>query len=430
MVRHHNLMSAHPMKTLWLGAAAAAALLAAAPAHAQPAPAKTVAAPPADYSKAPRMGTWGFDLSGRDMSVSPGQDFFKYANGSYINALQIPADRSRFGSFDGLNELSQNRIHAVLEKAAADKAATGERAQVGAMYRSFLDEARVEALGAKPLAKDLAAIKAQKSKSQVARAMGHSLHDFGGSFFAAFIGDDAKDPEHYVVYMDQAGLGLPDRDYYLEAQFAKQKTAYEAYVAKMLTLAGWPNAAANAKAIVAMETEIAKASWTKAEQRDDEKMYNPTATADLAKLAPGFDWAAFIQGAGLTKADRVITQEKTAFPKIAAIFDKTPLETLKAWQAFNLVDQASPYLSKTFEQAHFEFRDKTLSGQQTQKPRWKRGVTLVDNQIGEALGKLYVEAYFPPECKAKAVALVNDIRTAMKAAQSKPGASSATLAVS
>jgi putative endopeptidase len=406
------------MKTLWLGAAAAAALLAACPALAQtaaPSAAKAVAAPAADYSKAPRMGTWGFDLTGRDMSVAPGQDFYQYANGGYVKALEIPADRSRYGAFDGLNELSQNRLHAVLEKTAADKAASGERGQVGALYRSFMDEKTVDALGARPMAKDLAAIKAEKTKSDVARAMGKSLHDFGGSFFSAVIYPDAKDPVHYVVYMDQAGLGLPDRDYYLEAQFAKQKTAYEAYVAKMLKLAGWAKPEANAKAIVAMETEIAKASWTKAEQRDDEKMYNPTPTAKLGELAPGFDWAAFVAGAKLTKADRVITQEKTAFPKIAKIFADTPLETLKAWQAFTLADQAAPYLSKTFDEAHFDFRDKTLSGQQAQKPRWKRGVTLVDSQIGEALGKVYVEEYFPPESKAKAVALVGDIRTAMKA---------------
>ena len=402
------------MKTIWLGAAAAAALLAACPALAQTA-AKTVASAPAnDYSKAPRMGTWGFDLTGRDTSVAPGQDFYQYANGGYVKALEIPADRSRYGAFDGLNELSQNRLHAVLEKTAADKAATGERGQVGTLYRSFMDEKTVEALGAKPLAKDLAAIKAEKTKSDVARAMGKSVHDFGGSFFSAFVSNDAKDPNHYAVYMDQAGLGLPDRDYYLEAQFAKQKTAYEAYVARMLKLAGWTNPEANAKAIVAMETEIAKASWTKAEQRDDEKMYNPTPTAKLGELAPGFDWAAFVQGAKLTKADRVITQEKTAFPKIAKIFADTPIETLKAWQAFTLVDQAAPYLSKTYDEAHFDFRDKTLSGQQAQKPRWKRGVALVDGQIGEALGKVYVDEYFPPESKAKAVALVNDIRTAMK----------------
>jgi putative endopeptidase len=402
------------MKSLLLGAAAAAALLAGGPSLAQQ-PLQAAAVAPTDLSKAPRMGTWGFDLTGRDTSVTAAQGLFQYANGQYVKALEIPADRSRFGAFDGLHELSQNRMHAVLEKTAADRTATGERAQVGALYRSFMDETTVERLGAKPLARDLAAIRAEKSRSDVARGMGASLHSFGGSFFSAFVYDDAKDPQHYTVYVGQAGLGLPDRDYYLEPSFAKQKAAYEQYVARMLELAGWPDAKAQAKAIVAMETEIAKVSWTQAERRDDEKMYNLTETAKLAALAPGFDWAAFLDGAKLSKASKVVVQENTAFPKIAAIYAKTPLETLKAWQAFNLADQASPYLSKAFEDARFDFRDKTLSGQQVQKPRWKRGVTLVDTQIGEALGKLYVETYFPAESKAKALALVDDIRGAMKA---------------
>jgi putative endopeptidase len=347
--------------------------------------------------------------------VKPGDDFFTYANGTYLKNLQIPADRTRYGAFDALNELSQNRMRAVVEAAAADKAVSGPRAQVGAFYRSFTDEAKVGALGAKPLHADLARIKAAKTRADVARLMGASMGSFGGSIFGATIGEDAKDPAHYAVYLGQAGLGLPDRDYYLEPSFAAQKSAYEAYVAKVLTLAGWPNAKADAKAIVELETEIAKVSWTRAERRDDDKMYNATPVADLAKLAPGFDWQPFLAGAGLTKVDRVVVQEKTAFPKIAAIYAKTPISTLKAWAAFNLADQASPYLSKAFDQAHFEFHNKTLGGQQIEAPRWKRGVQVVDGEIGEALGQLYVQAYFPPESKAKMLVLVGDIRDAMRA---------------
>jgi putative endopeptidase len=404
-------------KTIWLGAAAAAALLSAGPALAAgaAAPPPAASAPAPDLTKAPRMGAWGYDLSARDPAVSPGEDFFSYANGAYLKTLQIPADRTRYGSFDALNELSQNRMRAVVEKAAADKAATGPRAQVGGLYRSFLDEAKVDALGAKPLAADLARIKAAKTKADLARLMGATMGGFGGSIFGASLSEDAKDPDHYAVYIGQAGLSLPDRDYYLEPSFAAQKAAYEAYVAKILTLAGWPNAKAEAKAIVALETEIAKVSWTRAERRDDEKMYNPTPVSGLAKLAPGFDWTPFLSGAGLAKIDRVVVQEKTALPQIAAIYGKTPVATLKAWSAFTLADQAAPYLSKAFDEAHFGFHNKTLGGQQAQTPRWKRGVQLVDGEIGEALGRLYVEAYFPPESKAKMLALVGDIRTAMRA---------------
>jgi putative endopeptidase len=397
------------MNRLWLGAAAASALLSAVPALAQ----TPAATPMADPTKAQRMGTWGFDASGRDMSVTPGQDFFEYANGTYVKALEIPADRTRYGAFDRLNELSQNRLHVVVDKASADKTAAGDVGKVGALYRSFMDEKAVNALGAKPLAPELARIKAAKTRAELAHIQGTTQHSFGGAFFGAGVSEDANDPNHYAVYIGQAGLGLPNRDYYLEASFAPQKAKYQAYVAQILTLEGWPNPAASAKAIVDMETAIAKSSWSMAEQRDPQKTYNPTPVADLAKLAPGYDWAAYLQGAGLTKATTVVVQEKSAFPQIAAIYAKTPIETLKAWQAFNLGDQAAAYLSKPFDDAHWEFRSHVLSGAKAQQPRWKRGVALVDNQVGESLGKLYVDAYFPAESKAKMEALVGDIRTAM-----------------
>jgi len=416
------------MKSLWLGATAATALATAAcPAAAfQPRPDldADVAAdapatpggqfPPGDISKAPRMGPWGFDLAGRDTRVAPGADFFDFANGAYMAKLQIPADRSRYGNFDALNELSQARMRAVTEKAAADTAATGEAAQIGAVYRSFMDQATVDRLGARPLAADLAAIRAATSRSELARLMGEAQRGFGGASFAAYVYDDAKDPLHYAVYLSQAGLGLPDRDYYLQPAFAAQKAGYEAYVAQMLKLAGWAAPEASAKAIVALETQIAGVSWTRAERRDDDKTYNPFEVAKLKAYAPGFDWTAYLAGAGLAKADRVIVAENTAFPKIAAIFAATPVETLKAWAAFSLADNAAPYLSQDFDQAHYAFRDKMLSGQPEQKPRWKRGVALVDSQIGEALGHIYVDAYFPAESKAKMEALVGDIKTAMK----------------
>ena len=400
------------MKTFLVGAAAAAALSSTCPVLAATA---TAPSPAGDLTKAPRLGAWGYDLTGRDPTVQPGDDFFQYANGAYLKTLQIPADRTRFGAFDALNELSQNRMRAVVEKAAADKTANGDTGKVGALYRSFTDEKKVEAAGARPLAPDLARIRAQKTQSDIARHMGASSGTFGGAVFAASIAEDAKDPDHYAVYLGQAGLGMPDRDYYLEAQFAPQKAKYEQYVSRMLTLAKWPNPAANAKAIVAMETEIAKASWTRAERRDDDKMYNATPVADLAKLAPGFDWNAYLAGAKLGKVSTVVVGEKTAFPKIADIYAKAPIETLKAWEAFTLADQAAPDLSKAFDQAHFDFHSKTLGGQVAETPRWKRGVALTDGQIGEALGKLYVAAYFPAESKAKMLDLVGDIRTAMRA---------------
>ncbi|HEX2560085.1 M13 family metallopeptidase [Phenylobacterium sp.] len=412
------------MKTYWLGAAAAAALaIAAQPAaafdraHAGLLQADTAGGGGAgpQLSEAPRMGTWGFDISGMDRTVEPGDDFFRFSNGAYLAKMEIPSDRSRFGVFDALNELSVNRMRAVLDKAAANKAAAGEEAQIAAMYRSFMDEAGVNALGAKPLAQDLAAIRAAKTRDDIARLMGASMKGFGGSVFSASIYDDAKEPERYTVYLGQAGLGLPDRDYYLVERFAPQREKYVGYITKLLTLSGWQNSAEAAKQILALETEIAKVSWTRAERRDDDKTYNPYDVDQLATFAPGFSWRAFMEGADLGSVKRVIASENTAFPKIAAIYGATPVETLKAWSAFHLADNAAPYLSKDFDQAFYEFRQKTLSGQPEQRPRWKRGVSLVDAQIGEALAKPYVAAYFPPESKAKMEQLVADLKAAMKA---------------
>ncbi len=364
--------------------------------------------------KAARMGTWGYDLAGRNTDIAPSQDFFDHANGRFLDRLVIPADRTRYGSFDALRELSTQRMRAVVEAAAAGKTATGDEARIGTLYRSFMDEATVESLGTKPMAPALAAIRKANSASDIARLMGQSQKGFGNSIFGAFVYDDAKNPRRYTTYLGQAGLGLPDRDYYLDAKFAVQKAKYEAYVGQLLALFGWEKPAENAKAIVALETEIAKVSWTRVERRDASKTYTPMEVSSLASFAPGFDWKAFLNGSGMNTAKRVVLRESTAFPKIAAIYAKTPLSTLKAWTAFGVADQAAPYLPKAFDQARYEFREKTLAGQVEQQVRWKRGVGLVDGQIGEALGRRYVETYFPASAKATMQGLVGDILTAMK----------------
>jgi putative endopeptidase len=366
------------------------------------------------YGK-PQTPPWGFDLAGRDTAVAPGADFYAYANGDYVKKLVIPADRSRYGSFDALAALSETRVHDLLEKAAADTSATGERAKVGAFYRAFMEETHVEALGAASLAPELAKIRAADTRSAIARLMGEGAESFYGGFFSADIQVDEKDPLHYAVYLGQAGLGLPDRDYYLDPSFAAQKSAYVAYVAQMLKLANWPDADAQAKAIVGAETEIAQASWSRAEQRDATKTYNPMSPDELAAAAPGFDWAAFLDGAELGGTKRVVVAESTAFPKIAAIFAATPISTLQAWEAFNVADAGAPYLSAPFVDAEFQFRSKTLSGQPQLRPRWKRAVGVLNNDMGEAVGRLYVDAYFPPESKARIEGIVANVRTCLAA---------------
>ncbi len=367
-----------------------------------------------DQAPAPRYGVWGLDLSARDLGVKPGDDFYAYAQGKAVQAMQIPADRSRFGVFDLLSDLSERRSRAVLEGAMADPKPAGDAARIAALYRAFLDEPRVEALDARPLQGELAAIRRAGDHQAIAALMGRAKLGFGSSLFVLEIAPDAKSPDRYVVHLGQGGLGLPDRDYYLQPGFAAQKTRYEAYVAQELALIGWPDAAANAKAIVALETRIAEASWPRSDRRDRVRTYNPMSPAELQAAAPGFAWPQFLRAAGLKTVRRLIVDENTAAPRLAAIFASTPAPTLQAWLAFGLADNASPYLSKRFVDANFEFRDKVLSGQLEPRARWKRGVVLVDDQIGEALGRFYVTRYFPPEAEAKMQALVAELRAALR----------------
>ena len=369
----------------------------------------------ATLSGGPQIPPWGFDLAGQDTSVAPGADFYAHANGTYVRKLVIPPDRSRYGAFDTLQALSETRVHGILEKAAANTDASGDERKIGAFYRSFMDEARANALGAGPIAPELAAIKAADSREKLAALMGQGAKGFFGGFFELDVEVDAKDPNNYAIYLGQSGLGLPNRDYYLEPAFAPQKAKYQAYVAQMLNAVAWPDADAQAAAIVDMETKIAQASWSLAQQRDPTKTYNPMTPAELASAAPGFDWNAFLAAADLGGAQRVVVSELDAVPKIAAVFAATPVKTLQAWQAFSVADAAAPFLSKPFVDANFEFRAKTLSGQQAQRPRWKRAVSLLGREMGFAVGRLYVAEYFPPESRAKMLALVGNIRAALAA---------------
>ena len=397
-------------RRLYAAAAAAALLLGAGTA--------SQAADPTDLA-AHSYGTWGFDLAGRDTAVRPGDDFFAYANGSYLQTMQIPADRSWYGTINLLRDLSESRVHAILETSAAKAPARPEagdlQGKIGAFYRAFMDQAAVEANDAKPMADDLANIQAVTDRSQLAALMGTSPKGFQHSLFDIGIGPDSKDPNRYAVGLDQGGLGLPDRDYYLQPGFAAKKQAYEAYVAKMLGMIGWPQPEANAKAVVAFETAVADASWSRAEERDPVKTYNPMSVAQLSAAAPGFDWKAFFASADLGSNDRVIVGANTAVAKIAALYGQTPLETLKAYEAFHLVNGAAVALSSRFVDAQFDFQGRTLSGQPELPVRWKRAVRIVSGGMGEAIGQIYVASYFPPESKAQMEALVDNLKVAYRA---------------
>jgi putative endopeptidase len=365
---------------------------------------------------APRFGTWGVDLAGMDRSVTPGDDFFRYVNGTWADRTQIPADQTTYGVSALLRELSERQVRAIIEEwaAAGNLPAGSDEAKVAVLYRSFVDEATVERLGVAPLRGHLARIRAATTREALAEGMGQTMGGAGGSFFGAAVFDDLREPETYALYMGQSGLGLPDREFYLRENFAKQKAEYGKYVERMLTLAGWDAPAAQASAIVALESRLAEAHWPRAESRDRDKTYNPMTFAELEQAAPGFPWRAWAKGARVSQAPKAVVSQNTAFPKMAAIFAETPVATLQAWQAFHTTDQAAPYLSKDIATAHWEFRSKFLQGAQEERARWKRGVSHAEQAMGEAIGRTYVARHFPPASRAKMEALVADLKTAMR----------------
>jgi len=368
--------------------------------------------PEATSTETPHYGKWGYDLSGRDLALKPGADFYFYANGTWDTAQKIPSDRTRYGNFDKLVVLSENRVRKLIDADAAQPA-DAAAAKIAAADQSFMDEGRAETLDAAPLQTDLAAIRAEQSLGDVAAVMGHANTTFQSALFEPDISADSKLPTRYAVNLRLGGLGLPDRDYYLQASLAPKKTLYQKYVAQMLGLAGWDDPEGNAQKIVEWETSVAALSWTRVQKRDKDKTYNPMSVRELMAFAPGFDFATLLKTADLSGTDRVIVTTNTAFPKAAEVFASTPLDTIKAWQAFHLIDSASPYLSQRFVSARFEFRNKALAGQPEIRPRWKRAVAFVNGAVGDLVGQSYVAAYFPPEAKAKMDALVQELIVAM-----------------
>jgi len=375
----------------------------------------------------PQYGAYGLDTDGMDKATKPGDGFFRYAGGAWVDRTVIPADKAGYSLRLAMSDTTEKRLHEMMEDAAAKAGdtPTDVEGKIGAFYRSFMDTTGIEALGAKPLAPALEAIRAAKSRADIAALMGRNSRDFYGSLFVIILDIDVKDPTRYAVYVSQAGLGLPDRDYYIQDSFAKQKAAYATYAATLLKEAGWPSPEKAASAILAFETEVAKASWPKTDQRDADKTYNPISTDSLRVLAPGFDWKAFLKAQGLSETRRMIVAEKSAFPKLAAIFARTPVSTLQAWLAFTYADNAAPFLSSPFANAGFELRNKTLSGQQVQAVRWKRGVHTVAGgdfgggdrfdrfgNMGWAVGEVYAARWFPPASKAAIESLVDNLKAA------------------
>jgi putative endopeptidase len=388
------------------------------------------AAVAADENK-PQYGAFGVDLAGADRNTAAGDDFFRYANGTWLDRTEIPADKPSYSLRLTMTDRTEQRLHELMEAASSankEHAPASLEGKVGAFYRAFMDAAALDKLGAKPIAPQLDAVRKAKTRDELAALMGRDNRDFEGTLFGANIDVDLKDPQRYAVYLSQAGLGLPDRDYYLKDSFAKQKAAYQSYAANLLKLVGWARPEQSAAAVVAFETKIAEASWTKTEQRDLNAAYNPMTLAELAQFAPGFDWAAYLREANVADAPRLVVAEKSAFPKLTALYAATPIETIKAWHALHIADNAAFYLAQPFADAWFGLHQRALSGAEVPPLRWKRAVHAVSGgdystgerydafgNLGWAVGQLYTAKYFPPQAKAKIETLVANLKAAYHA---------------
>jgi putative endopeptidase len=353
-----------------------------------------------------------------DPAVRVQDDLFTHMNGKWLATTEIPADKASWGSFAKLRDDIQPQLRAIIEGAASNKAGGPEAQRIGDFYASFMDEAKLEQLGLTPLNAELAKIAAVTDKKQLPALISHFNQTGVTAPYNYAIHQDNKDSTKYVADLYQDGLGLPDRDYYLKADDAKMADAlakYELHIAKMLTLAGDANAATTAKAIVAFEKELAKLQWTKVELRDPVKAYNKVDIAKLGEVAPGYDWNAYLADAGVAgKVSYVIISQPSYLKGMTALLDSTPLDTIKAYFNWQLVRANAPYLSKAFVDENFAFYGTVLSGVTEQRPRWKRGVSVTEGALGEAVGKLYVEAHFPADRKARMEALVKNLLASYK----------------
>ena len=357
----------------------------------------------------------GIDLQYIDNSVRSQDDFFAHLNGLWLKTVEIPSDKSSWGSFAKLRDDTTPQLRGIIEAAQQDGKAGSERRKIGDFYTSFMDEKRLAALGVRPLAGELSRISAVRDKKALPALIAHLSQLGVNTPYAGYVGQDARDSSKYAAYISQAGLGMPDRDYYLDAKLAPMKAKYQLHVEKILGLAGIKDAAASAAAIVALETALAEVQWTKVENRDPVKRYNKVDIAKLAALTPGYDWNSGLAAAGIAnKVSHVIVNQPSYLTGLNQIVDKTDLAAWKAYFAWQLLHSYAKYLSPDFVDANFAFYGSALTGVTEMEPRWKRGVGAIEGVLGEGVGKLYVEKYFPAERKVRMQALVKNLLAAYR----------------
>lgn len=356
-------------------------------------------------ARAPQYGSFGFDTAGMDRSVAPGDNFYDFANGTWAAKTPIPADKSNYGLFGVLDDLSRERTRAILEE---EKARSGSK--IGTAYATFIDQQAIDAKGLTPANAWIARIKGLRDKAAYAALTAEARRNGVGAPFSAYVGVDDKDPDRYIVNLSQSGLGMPDRDYYLssDAKLVETRQAYRAYLAKLLTEAGEANAAARADALLAFETGLARVHWTRADSRDRDKRYNKMSVADLQRIAPGFDFAGHMRAGGLNVNELIVAQP-SAITGSAKLIEATPIAVLQDHMLVRSLESLASVLPSNIDRTVFAFRGTALAGTPEQEPRWKRGVSFTNEALSDEVSKIYVERHFPAETKAAADELVKNV---------------------
>lgn len=370
--------------------------------------------PVAGGAAAASIGAWGIDTDQVDTATRPGDDFFEYVNGLWLADFEIPADKSRYGVFDELRDKSENDVRSILAEIVESGPEAGSTGQkVADLYASWMDEAGIEARGLEPLEARFAEINSVANAEELQRLFGRV--DIAAPFSISIL-PDPEDTTRYTISIDQSGLGMPDRDYYLSAgeQFDGYRAAYLAYVTRILELIGEPDPAMTAEAVIGLEHAIAEVHWTRQRSRNLEESYNPISRAELDTMAPAIDWDIVLGEAGVGDAETLILGETTAVRDAGALVHSVSLDTWKAYLRYHLASDYAAYLPEAFDEANFEFYSRTIRGVEEQRDRWKRGITLLDRYIGEGLGELYVERHFPPEHKSQMDALVRNLRASLR----------------
>ena len=360
----------------------------------------------------PAAAVSGIDLTALDTSVRPGDDFFAYVNGKWVERTEMPADRSRYGTFDELRDESQEAVRAIIEESAnGDFPMGSDEQKVGDLYKSFLDWETRDARGIEPLQPELDRIDAIADYDQLAVYFASALKRGLDAPFAAQQLPDFLDPQYYAILIAHSGLGLPDREYYFkeDESSAQIREAYVDHIAKMFDLAGFEGGAAAAETIMALETRLAAENLTKEKLRDYANNYRKYPLGDLPELMPNFNWDGWSGELGIQDVPEVVVFTSDYMKALDGIITDTDLATWKTYLTWSALNQAASRLTKALDQQNFDFYEKTLSGVEEPRPDWRRATRTVDALLGEVVGRVYVKRHFPPEAKARMLELVSNL---------------------